>query len=165
MNKKILYLSVVFILLPTLAQADYCAPSIGSGIVKKSLEKQQSDLKNIEDLTNKKQDEINSTDSTFSCSDVWSSPSVSVSFQNVVDLLKKAGEKAVSAACNAAKDKVQEAASKASQNASLNTSNIPGLSDLGLGTLGTISTGSGSTGGVSVNGDTTTWEGMANLFK
>ncbi|WP_368656975.1 hypothetical protein [Pantoea agglomerans] len=165
MNRKILYFSAAFILIPVFAQADYCAPSLGAGIVKKSLEKQQSDLQKIEDLTNKRKDEINSTDSTFSCSDIWSSPGISVSFQNAVDLLKKAGEKAVSAACNAAKDKVQEAASKASKNASLNTSNIPGLSDLGLGTLGTISTGTSSGGGVSVNGDTTTWAGMSNLLK
>ncbi|HHL1923325.1 TPA: hypothetical protein ACQ2HY_003332 [Klebsiella pneumoniae] len=162
--KKIVIGSALSFLLVQTAYADssYCAPSTGAGIANESIKRMQEDRSVIEDMTALHKAETDAVNDTFSCSDVWSTPGVSVSFQNVVSLLKKAGEQAISKACSAAKDKITEATNAASQKASLNTSNIPGLSSLGMGTLGSISTG-GS--GVTVNGSNSTWNEISNNLK
>lgn len=139
-----------------IAHADYCAPSVGSNISNQVINDIKRDRNNIDDLYNAHSDEINSVNDSFSCSDAWTTPGVSVSFQNVVDLLKKAGQQAMSKACNAAKQKIADAANTASQKVSLNTSNIPGLDELGMGNIATIASSS-SSGGISVNGSNTTW--------
>lgn len=169
-QKIILAISLAMVLagtsVPMTASAatGYCAPSVGAAISSETLKAQQQANSIASDINALNQSEIDAANSTFSCSDVWSNPSISVSFQSVVDLLKKAGEAAISKACNAAKQKISEATSAASQKASLNTSNITGLSDLGLGTIGSVSTGTSSSGGVSVNGSTTTWSSISGLL-
>lgn len=169
MNKRkiVMAISLLSLSIVNFAHADstYCAPSVGSGIVSQAVQRIAEDKANIENMSAQHKAEIDASNSSFSCSDVWSAPSVSVSFQNVVDLLKKAGEAAVSKACTAAKEKISEATASASQSASLNTSNIPGLSSLGLGTVGNVSTSSSSTSGISVNGSNTTWSQISQLTK
>lgn len=169
-QKIILAISLAMVLagtsIPITASAStgYCAPSVGAAISSETLKAQQQANSIASDINALNQSEIDASNNTFSCSDAWSNPSISISFQNVMDLLKKAGQAAISKACNAAKEKISEATRSASQKASLNTSNITGLSDLGLGTIGSVSSGTSGTGGVSVNGSTTTWSSISGLL-
>lgn len=170
MEKRKIILAMAFSIalaggIPLTASASgYCAPSVGALISQNTLNKQNRIDETVEEINARNQAQLDASNSTFSCSDVWSSPSISISFQNVVDLLKKAGEAAISKACQAARDKITAATSEASQKASLNTSNIPGLSDLGLGTIASASSGTSSTGGVTVNGTSTTWSSISSLM-
>ncbi|THB82735.1 hypothetical protein E1N66_19385 [Pantoea allii] len=167
MNKKMLLIGVLvstsFIM--QAAHAEYCAPSAGAALANQYVKDVKNDMSNIDDLYDSHAAEINSVNDSFSCSEAWTTPGVSVSFQNVVDLLKKAGQQAISKACNAAKDKITEAANQASQKVSLNTSNIPGLDQLGMGNIASITSNTSSGGGVSVNGSNTTWNQIYNASK
>lgn len=143
------------------AATGVCDPQVGSDLATSAVTKIANDNARIQKLSDQNQAALNAATDSYSCSDIWEGANVSVSFQKVQDLIKKAGQAIVSKACSAAQEKISEATSKLSSSASLDTSSIQGLSDLGMGNLATVSSSSGTTG-VTVNGQSTN---MANLLK
>ena len=168
LNKTIVSLLVMLSLSaiqPSFASTSgVCDPGVGQTLATDYMNKASRDKTAIDELAELNKPAIESAQDSYSCSDIWEGANVSISFQKVQDLIKKAGQALVSKACSAARDKITEATSSVSQKVSLNTSNIPGLSDLGMGTIGSVSTGTGSTG-YTVNGQSVSMANISNLLK
>ncbi|MHB9348779.1 hypothetical protein ACPUEX_22445 [Enterobacter vonholyi] len=167
-KSHLLFGSILSLSLISSSFASVCDPSVGGAITTDYAQKVSVDKEAIGELEKLNKAAIDSSQDSYSCSDIWQSPNVSISFQKVQDLIKKAGEQLVSKACTAARDKINDAVSSASKSVSLNTSNIEGLRDLGIGNYSiasaSSSTSSGS-GSVSVNGSNTTMSDISKLLK
>lgn len=157
MKKKILQLVFATSLLGMAgaASASVCSPTVGSDIVNSSLNNQKIDAANETAAAEGFLSNIKNSLDSIGCTDAWPSGSIGLSLPSYDDIIRKAKEAAISKACNLAREKVNDVMGKVNNQVSLDTSSIPGLSEIGLGNIGgSVSGGTGSSAGVNVSGNT-----------
>lgn len=156
MKKRVLQLMLATSLLCTagFASAGVCNPTVGTNIAQAAVNNQKMDAANEAAAAEGFLNNIKSSLDTIGCTDAWPTGSIGLSLPSYDDIIRKAKEAAISKACNLARDQVSKVMTKVNNQVSLDTSSIPGLSEIGLGNIGgSISGGTGSSAGVSTSGN------------
>lgn len=156
MKKRVLQLMLATSLLCTagFASAGVCSPTVGTNIAQAAVNNQKMDNTQLEAVSKGFLDSIKNSLDTIGCTDAWPTGSIGLSLPSYDDIIRKAKEAAISKACNLARDQVSKVMTKVNNQVSLDTSSIPGLSEIGLGNIGgSISGGTGSSAGVSTSGN------------
>lgn len=156
MKKRILQLMLATSLLgaASFANAAVCSPTVGTNMAQAAIDNQKMDNAQLEAVSTGFLDSIKNSLDTIGCTDAWPTGSIGLSLPSYDSIIKKAKEAAISKACNLARDQVSKVMTKVNNQVSLDTSSIPGLSEIGLGNIGgSISGGTGSSAGVNTSGN------------
>lgn len=156
MKKRVLQLMLATSLLCTasFASAAVCSPTVGRDVAQSVINDQKRDAANEAAVAEGFLDNIKNSLNAIGCTDAWPTGSIGLSLPSYDSIIKKAKEAAISKACNLARDQVSKVMSKVNNQISLDTSNIPGLNEIGLGNIGaSVSGGTGSNIGVNTSGN------------
>lgn len=156
MKKRVLQLMLATSLIgvASFANASVCSPTVGTNIAQASVNNQKMDAANEAAAAKGFLDSIKSSLDTIGCTDAWPTGSIGLSLPSYDDIIRKAKEAAISKACDLAREQISSVMTKVDSQVSLDTSSIPGLSEIGLGSIGgSISGGTGSSTGLSTSGN------------
>lgn len=156
MKKRVLQLMLATSLLgaASFANASVCSPTVGTSIAQAAINNQKMDAANEAAAAEGFLNNIKNSLETIGCTDVWPTGSIGLSLPSYDDIIRKAKEAAISKACNLAREQVSKVMTKVNNQVSLDTSSIPGISEIGLGSIGgSVSGGTGSSAGVNTSGN------------